>query len=580
MKTKIVSSGLLLAGGATLAANASAQSVTMESVNSSGLWGALSETSSPYARADGLSADGRFMVYDSAANNVVPGDSIGGTNDVFVRDRQNGSVICASVAPSGVPANGDSSDGSITVDGRFVVFDSDASNIVAGDTNAHRDVFVRDLVLGVSERISVSSAGTQANQDSELAAISDDGRFVYFSSIATNLVAGDTAFTNDVFVRDRQLGVTELVTISTSGGPSNGSGGNVRCSPDGRFACFQHGATNLVPNDLNGKFDIFVRDRVAGATELISISTAGVQANDDCWLATISADGRYVAYESTASNLVLGDTNGKSDVFLRDRTLQTTTLVSVSSSGVQGAADSTGAWISADGRFVGFASYSGNLVFPDNNGTWDIFLRDLQNGTTRRISDNAFGAEANGQSYDPIVSSDGRYVFFTSHATNLVVLDNAFDDDAFLADTALVCPPISTYCTAKTNSSGCTPAIDAVGAPHVSGPDSFFLTAYHAIPSKSGVMFWGTTAAAIPFGGGTLCVHPPLVRTFVQSAGDLPTPSDCNGTYSFAFRQSYMAIHGLASGQTVYAQFWSRDPGFAPPNNIGLTNAIRFTLCD
>ena len=221
----------------------------------------------------------------------------------------------------------------LAADGRFVAFGSDATNLVTGDTNAVSDAFVYDRVTGTTERVSVSSAGAEANGTSFAPAISADGRFVAFPSEATNLVPGDTNGVTDVFVRDRLTGTTERVSVSSAGAEANGTSFAPAISADGRFVAFPSEATNLVPGDTNGATDVFVRDRLTATTDRVSVDSAGAQANDRSDFPAISADGSVVAFVSTATNLVPDDTNvcgsfmtpgSCPDLFVRVRTMTTT----------------------------------------------------------------------------------------------------------------------------------------------------------------------------------------------------------------------------------------------------------------
>jgi len=208
---------------------------------------------------------------------------------------------------------------------------------------------------------------------------------------------------------------------------------------------FESDASNLVPGDTNGRYDIFLRDRQTDTTTRLSVSSAGTQGNDSSLAPSISADGRYVVFESDASNLVPGDTNGRYDIFLRDRQTGTTTRLNVSSTGTQGNGVSGRPSISADGRYVAFNSDASNLVPGDTNGRNDIFLRDRQTGTTTRLSVSSTGVQGDGHSYDPFISADGRYVAFNSHATTLVPGDTNGKQDIFLAATGIRTGPSPTY---------------------------------------------------------------------------------------------------------------------------------------
>ena len=292
------------------------------------------------------------------------------------------------------------------------------------------------FVTRVSESTSAtSSEPTTASGASFATSLSSDGRYVAFESTAPDLVAGDTNGVSDVFLRDRAAGTVELVSVSSSEAQGSGVSFAPRVSPDGRFVVFESAAPNLVTGDTNGRTDIFLRDRQAGTTVRVSVGAGGVGGNFDSYLASVSADGRYVAFQSIASNLVAGDTNGVSDVFVRDLQSGTTSRVSVGAGGAQGTGgDSTLARISADGRYVVFQSAATNLVAGDTNAALDVFVRDRQTGTTTRVSVTNGGAQANAASGEAQISSDGRYVVFTSTGTSLVAGDTNGLSDVFVRD--------------------------------------------------------------------------------------------------------------------------------------------------
>jgi Tol biopolymer transport system component len=234
---------------------------------------------------------------------------------------------------SGHQANGLSSSPTISADGRFVAFQSEASNLVPGDTNGHSDVFVRDRAAQVTRRVSVGAGGQQGNGESFEPAISAGGRFVVFWSSASNLVAGDTNNADDIFVRDRFARVTRRISVGLGGQQANGHSEVPAISARGRFVAFSSSASNLVPGDTNGTSDVFVRDRMGQLTRRVSVGSGGQQSNDISFLPTISADGRFVGFTSSASNLVPVDTNNADDIFVRDRFAQVTRRVSVGSGG-------------------------------------------------------------------------------------------------------------------------------------------------------------------------------------------------------------------------------------------------------
>src|SRR5438552_4844963 len=234
-------------------------------------------------------------------------------------------------ASGGTEANGASLRSAISAAGRFVAFDSAATDLVAADTNGVSDVFVHDRQTGATERVSVACGGAQGDGSSGLIgfafppALSADGRFIAFISSATSLVAGDTNGATDVFVHDRQTGTTERVSVASGGTQSNGASLGSALSADGRLVAFQSDATNLVVGDTNGTTDVFVRGRQTGTTARVSVASDGTQANDVSGYPALSADGRFVAFHSKATNLVAGDANGANDVFVHDLPASTTT---------------------------------------------------------------------------------------------------------------------------------------------------------------------------------------------------------------------------------------------------------------
>ncbi|ANK91567.1 MULTISPECIES: TolB family protein [Rhizobium] len=352
-----------------------------------------------------------------------------------MRDLQLGTTTRINVDSEGGEAfGGYSGQPSVSADGRYVAFDSGAFNLVAGDTNGSFDIFVHDLQFGTTTRVSVDSGGVQGNGHSTEPSISNDGRYIAFQSAASNLVAGDTNFRSDIFVRDLQLGTTTRVSVDSAGVQGDGHSNHASISNDGRYVAFDSTADNLVAGDTNGFQDVFVRDLQLGMTTRVSVGSEGGQANFGGVEPSISGDGRYVAFRSDSSNLVAGDTNGTSDIFVRDLQLGTTTRVSVYSAGGEANGFCFEPSISADGRYVAFTSEATNLVAGDTNGTPDVFVRDLQLNTTTRVSVDSAGGEANYSSYEPSISADGRYVTFASDATNLFAGDTNGATDTFVAD--------------------------------------------------------------------------------------------------------------------------------------------------
>ena len=282
-------------------------------------------------------------------------------------------------------------------------------------------------------RVSVDSSGAEGNDSSWAGcAVSADGRIVAFWGLASNLVPGDTNCEEDVFVRDRSTGITERISVSSSGAEGNDESGWPAISADGRIVAFQSRATNLVAGDSNQESDIFVHDRSTGITELISVDSSGAGGNDDSFDPAISADGWVVAFQSLASNLVPGDTKGHPDIFVHDRSTGLTERVNVDSSGTEANGNSQDPAISADGRVVAFSSGARNLVPSDTNRTTDVFVHDRSTGLTERVSVDSSGTEGNSGSGYPALSADGQLVAFFSHASNLVAGDTNFVSDTFV----------------------------------------------------------------------------------------------------------------------------------------------------
>jgi Tol biopolymer transport system component len=394
-------------------------------------------------RSDGrlaISRDGRFVAFGSSAANLVPGDT-NGRSDVFVRDRQSGTTTRVSVDGAGAQANEQSWRPAISADGRLVAFASLASNLVAGDTNGAADIFLHDRLTGATARVSVASDGAQGSGESNEPSLSADGRSVAFTSHSSNLVPGDTNRWEDVFVHDRATRATRRVSVGSAGIQGNSFSLEPSISGNGRFIAFRSGASNLVPGDTNRGHDVFIHDLQSQSTTRVSISNEGAQAScgrvyeSPCsWEPSLSADGRLVAFTAGAPNLVARDTNEDDDVFVRDRLGGTTMRVSVSSGGAQADSASYGAAISAEGRFVAFTSGASNLVVGQTNHSEDIFVHDIATGSTAPASVSSTGEWANGGSFWAASSGGSRAVAFVSHASNLVAGDTNGFTDVFVRD--------------------------------------------------------------------------------------------------------------------------------------------------
>jgi Tol biopolymer transport system component len=319
-----------------------------------------------------ISAKGRFVAFASYSN--LDGNDTNGLIDVYIRDRKTGKTERVSVSSRGTQGNGFSLNSSVSAKGRFVAFQS-SSNLVGNDTNDSYDIFVHDRKTGQTERVSVSSRGTQGNGRSINPSISSNGRFVSFFSDASNLVGSDTNGADDVFVHDRRTGQTERVSVGSDGAQGNNFSIYPFISAKGRFVAFTSDASNLVGRDTNGVRDAFVHDRRTGETERVSLSSGGAQGRGISGATSISAKGRFVAFFSEASDLVGNDTNGSIDVYVRDRKTGQTERVSLSSRGAQIRRGSGAGLISANGHFVAFTSEASNVVQGDTNGIGDVFVR-------------------------------------------------------------------------------------------------------------------------------------------------------------------------------------------------------------
>ncbi len=424
-------------------ANRGAQPTILQNVG-----GFLDVISSAGTANRGVSDDGRYVVFVSDSNNLVPEDT-NNADDVFRFDRVTGEIRLASVNRTGTASTTGGGSGFarntnpvISADGQIVAFASQATDLVTNDTNGRTDVFVRNFNTNTTTLVSVNSANTASgNGDSAAPMLSSDGTVVGFLSTSSNLAAGDTNGVQDVFVRNLTTNTTSIVSRNNAGNASgNGLSDRFTLSADGRSVAFHSFATNLTAiSDTNGFSDVFVRNLATNTTTLVSVNSAGNNsANNTSFGPSISADGRIVSFQSLASNLVANDTNGATaDVFVRNLTTNVTRLVSVNSAGT-GSGDnfSGGNVTSADGSTVVFHSTASNLVTGDANGTFDVFVRNLATNATTLVSvSSASAASGNGSSFNPALSANGQTVAFISLASNLTANDsNGVVRDVFVRD--------------------------------------------------------------------------------------------------------------------------------------------------
>jgi hypothetical protein len=370
-----------------------------------------------------VSDDGRYVAFHSFASNLVPGDrnecgahTYGHCSDVFVHDRMTGETSRVSIASDGTEGNSSSGGQSISANGRYVAFGSNASNLMPGDTNGAQDVFVHDRVTGLTTRVSVASDGTQANDGSYGPSISGDGRYVAFSSMASNLVPGDMNEQYDVFVHDRATRETVRVSVASDGTEGNGYSRGASISTNGRYVAFESEASNLIPEDRKGWKDIFVHHVTTGETSRVSVASDGTQGNWDSNSPSISANGGQIAFASRATNLDPDDTNRSSDIFVHHRVTGETTRVSVASDGTQGNWDSNSPSLSADGSQIAFHSYANNLVPGDTNWRDDVFVHDRAAG---------YGVALSGST--AVLAPPGTTVTYTLTLGNTGVLTDTYN---------------------------------------------------------------------------------------------------------------------------------------------------------
>jgi len=572
---RIFRDGAVVGGIMLLCATAQGQTTEILSVGVGGV-----PANGP-SKGPSMSANGGLIAFSSTATNLVAVDA-NGVSDVFLRDRQGGTGMI-SLNTLGAPGNAASDTPSISGDGTLVAFRSNASDLVQGDTNAVSDVFVHDVLTSLTVRVSVGPAGAEANGASSSPAISADGRFVAYQSGASNLVVADTNGSQDIFVTDVQTMVTELVSVRSNGAQGNSFSLSPALSADGRFVAFDSFAQNLVAGDTNGFFDIFLRDRLLGTTERVSVDSSGAQTNSDNAFSVLSPDARFVAFGSFATNLVAGDTNATLDVFLRDRQSGTTRRVSLSASGMQGNGPSSYlSAISADARFVAFYSDATNLVITDVGTNRDAFVRDLLRATTERVSVDSNGTQGNNETGMPsfneaiAISADGRYVAFSSLASNLAGQDTNGVQDVFLHDRGPI-PEVTSFCFGDLTMRPCPCAntggagrgcdnsastggaqMTSVGTASLAG-DTFQLTSSGELPTALTVFMQGDEAISPRlFGDGLRCVGGILKRmqTEPAAAGVAVYP---DGSEPAASVRSAALGDPIAAGDTRYYQAYYRD---------------------
>ncbi len=520
------------------------------------------------SRPGSISDDGRFVAFESSATKLASGTSSSRTQ-IFVRDVASGKTQLVSVSSSGGGGNGSSFSPSLSSDGRYVAFASDATNLVPNDFNGSTDIFVRDRKENTMQLVSVSSLEVASNGPSEHPSISDDGSIVAFESRADNLAIPDLNRVRDIFVRDLVAGTTERVSLSPSGIDGNAQSSHAAVSGDGSHVAFESFASNLVADDDANTLDVFVAVVETGAISRASVNSDEVPANGWSQEPTMSDDGTRVAFTSWATNLVTDDVTGSwDDVFVRDLENGTTILAS-GSSDVQANAHSWQPSLSGDGRYVAFSTNATNLVADDpprRSDDADVYMRDLETGVVRRISISSTGEGANGLSWYPRVADGGVAVAFESSATNLVADDHNNVQDVFLHEVVLDAGPLIEF-TADSDDRGTFSDVATIRAR--------IMTAERAPLAGQEVLFeltgpsqqaWTATSDADGIAGGDidLDLSPGTYRLVASYAGNAQLRRPVSATMPFTIVEERtllrLVVDGRGARRALVATLLEDDP--------------------
>lgn len=558
----------------TAVVQASAQFTTRVGVDSNGVWW-------PDRYYDlgprALSSDGRWLVYTQSGGSY--------RRDLWTGDHQLVSVQWQSGLPGGgvLP--------SVSDDGNLVAFETFDGAIVPGDTNFGSDVFLRDMSTGVTRRVSVDPSGGNVLGTSYSPRISADGSTVVYESGDGAIAPGDFNNWYDVFAYDVATQTNELVSADPTGAsglvtlwgcapwiqdPCSWAGG-CAVNGDGRFVAFATLAYTLIPGGTTpGRLNVFVRDRQSGTTELVSDDASTSGGSIHSFSPEISADGRFVAFMDWG----VAPTGGGAKASVRDRL--TGALYRVDPSQYNGVTYMfyNRLSISGDGMWVGYTHEGDDLVPGDTNGGGDAFVTHWRSGATRLLSRSTTGQLGTTFGNGPVsLSWDASRAVFAAWGWNALMVAGPLNHSTtvYLRDERVASVPVVSYCSAKTNSLGCQPLMSTSGICAFTNGVPLFVTAQFKRSHQQAMMLWGVAPAAVPFAGGFACVQTPTQRTPLQNTGGTSAANDCTGTCSFLFTAQYAQSHGVNAGDTLYAQYWSRDPLASNARNLSLSDAIAFT---
>ena len=493
----------------------------------------------------------------------------------LILSRAASATICVSIDNWGYAANDICRNPAISANGKCIAFVSDASNLVPGDTNECRDVFVYDREYRQTTRVSVSSITTQAFDDSLYCDISGDGRYVAFSSWADELVAGDTNGRCDVFRHDRLTRQTIRVSVSSSGQQGNGSSGNSAkpiISQDGRYVLFLSQATNFTIVDRNHSYDAFLHDCATGETTAVALLSTGSLPDGGCRAVNMSADGRYIVY-ATESMIFPGITSGISQVYLRDRQTGQVSLVSSSSTGTKGNSSSNNCSVSLDGRYIAFDSAATNLVANDTNNRTDIFIKDRQTGAVVCASVAGSGAFGNNSSMYPEISQDGSHVAYRSSASNLVANDSNMSNDVFVYDrigATLTCASVTPEGFTGDSWSD-LPEISATGR-YI----AFMSDAWDLVPG-----FWSFSSQIYVFdAGASLTIAPVATGATFNTREDVPLMDSLIASDADGDPLTYSIVQAPTSGSVTMTNAATGAFTYTPDANVSGQDTFTFIASD